>query len=208
MTIEDAMKTFKIMNKDELNEDNIKKIYRELCFLYHPDAHLSEDSQKYTEIISQINAAYDVLKQYITRINSKNSYVQKQQREKQEQTEKEKILMDIIVKSYYASKAEIDKINADFLDYFLSVPSKTGKVRVASYRYIGEAFNNKAANESEVMNKYIKKFALEFANKYGIEINFMEVMTGEYINFLNRTNWYDKYCNYKENEEKSSRKLT
>lgn len=208
MTIEEAMKVFKIIDENELSEDNIKKIYRKLCFLYHPDAHLYEDSKKYTEIISQVNNAYDVLKQYITRVNYKSSYDEKQKRKEREQTEKEKILMDIIVKSYYASKAEIDKINADFLDYFLSIPHKAGKDKIASYRHIGEAFNNKAKNESEIMNKYIKKFALEFANKYDIKINFMEIMTDEYINFLNQTNWYDKYCSYKESEEKNSKRLS
>lgn len=60
---------------------------------------------------------------------------------------------------------------------------------------------NKAKTESEIMNRYIKKYAEEFAEKYGIEINFLEVVRGGYINFLNNTNWYEKYRNYQPRKE-------
>ena len=85
--------------------------------------------------------------------------------------------MDIIVKAYYASKAEIDKINSEFLDLFLSLPQKVGHMTtggyrkpIAGYHHIDEIFENKSKAESKVMKKYIKMFAQEFAEKYGIEI--------------------------------------
>ena len=52
------------------------------------------------------------------------------------------------------------------------------------------------------MKKYIKMFAQEFAEKYGIEINFLEVIGGDYINFLNNTNWYERYMNHQEQDDK------
>ena len=97
--------------------------------------------------------------------------------------------MDIIVKSYYASKSEIDKINSDFLDLFLSIPQKVGHMSnglsrpVSGYRHIDEVFEQKSLQESTILKEYIKKFALEFVTKYGIEINFFEVSTGDYIIF-------------------------
>lgn len=208
MNLEEAMQIFNISDEKEINEENVKKIYRHLCFQYHPDAHQNEDKEYYDNMMKQINVAYELLRNYIPSINYKNEYKERINNEKQKQIIKEQILMDIIVKAYYASKEEIDKINEDFMDFFLSVPQQVGNIfggqnkTVTGYKHIQEAFNKKAATESKIMNEYIKKFAIEFADKYEINIDFLDVITGEYINFLNNNRtWYDKYCSYKEKEE-------
>jgi len=213
MNLEEAMNIFKIASESEIKEENIKKIYRSLCFQYHPDAHQNEDEEYYGNMMKQINAAYEILRKYIPSINYINDYEEKIKNEKQKQIVKEQILMDIIVKAYYASKVEIDKINADFMDYFLSIPQQVGNIYsgtfgkpVVGYEHIKKAFEEKAAAESKIMNEYIKKFAIEFAEKHGIDIDFLQVVTGEYINFLNGDrNWYDKYCSYKEKNEEQKK---
>ena len=209
MSLEEAMSVFKIVNESEITEENIKKVYRSLCFQYHPDAHQNEDEEYYNNMMKQINEAYEILRKYTPKTNYQNNYEEKKRNEKQQQIVKEQILMDIIVRAYYAAKAEIDKINEDFMDYFLSIPQQVGHIPSGSYgkpetayRHIRKAFEEKAIAESEIMNEYIKKFAIEFADKYGIEIDFLEIVTGEYINFLNNNRtWYDKYCSYKGQEE-------
>ena len=208
MSLEEAMHIFEIASEAEIKEENIKKTYRSLCFQYHPDAHPSEDFNQYNNIMIEINEAYSMLMRHISNINSRNSYDQKRTREIEKQIIKEKILMNIIVRAYYESKDEINKMNEDFLDYFLSIPQKVGHVTsgpygrpVVGYRHIAEAFNKKASDENRIMQEYIKNLAIEFANKYGFEIEFLDVCTGEYINFLNSANWFDKYCSYKKQEE-------
>lgn len=182
----------------------MKKIYRSYCLKYHPDAHPNEDTDFYKEMMQKINEGYGILKKHILYINIEVEKAQTEKQREEEQIEKERILMDIIVRAYYASKDEIDKINADFLDMFLSIPQKVGHVMSAGYKtivgyqHIWKAFENKAKMESEIMNKYIEKFAKEFISKYGIETYFLEVISGEYINFLNSTNWYEKYKNYQD----------
>lgn len=206
MELCEAMNIFGITESNKINEEEIKKIYRQLCFLNHPDAHQNEDTKYYNDMMSKINAAYEMLKHYAYS-QSKNFLNNSEEQRIKEQIEKEKILMDIIVRAYYASKPEIDKLNSDFLDLFLSIPQKVGNITYGDYKpivgydHIGEIFMNKAKTESEIMNKYIEKYAEEFAEKYGIEINFLEVVRGGYINFLNNTNWYEKYRNYQPRKE-------
>ena len=209
MDLYEALNIFEITNSNNVTEEDIKKIYRKLCFLYHPNAHPTEDVSVYHDRMVKINKAYEILKRHCAYDQNKNSFTDQEKQRVKQKTEKEKILMDIIVRAYYASKEEIDKINSDFLDLFLSLPQKVGHMtigggyrrHVAGYHHIDEVFENKSKAESEVMKKYIKMFAEEFAQKYGIEINFLEVVGGDYINFLNNTNWYEKYINYKEQED-------
>ena len=207
MNLEEALKIFDITDLSNTNLDEVKRIYRRLCFLYHPDAHQNEDTKKYNEMMAKVNSAYEILKYQCIYAQNNKTFTSQEEQSIKKQTAKEKILMDIIVKSYYASKSEIDKINSDFLDLFLSIPQKVGHMSnglsrpVSGYRHIDEVFEQKSLQESTIMKEYIKKFALEFVTKYGIEINFVEVSTGDYINFLNNTNWYEKYINYKEPEE-------
>lgn len=209
MNLYEAMSIFEITDSKNINEEEIKRIYRKLCFLYHPDAHQDEDVKHYDDMMSKINSAYEILKRYCAYNQNKSSFTDRDEQRIKQQTEKEKILMDIIVRAYYAAKAEIDKINSDFLDLFLSLPQKVGHMTigsgyrkpVAGYCHIDEVFENKSKAESEVMKKYVKMFAQKFAEKYGIEINFLEVIGGDYINFLNNTNWYEKYINYQEQDD-------
>lgn len=213
MNINEALELFKIDDLSQITEEELKKMYRTYCFMYHPDAHPNEDVDFYKEMMQKINEGYSILKEHILFTDIKTRKTESERQREEEQIEKEKILMDIIVRAYYASKNEIDKINADFLDMFLSIPQKVGHMRtvgyktVAGYRHISEAFENKAKMESEIMNKHIEKFAKEFVSKYGIEMNFLEVIGGEYINFLNRTNWYEKYKNYQEEENNNKKRL-
>lgn len=208
MDLYEALSIFEISDSNNVNEEEIKSIYRKLFFLYHPDAHQIEDVKHYNDMMSKINSAYEILKSHCAYNQNKSSFNDWEEQRVKQQTEKEKILMDIIVRAYYASKTEIDKINSEFLDLFLSLPQKVGHLTtggyrkpVAGYHHIDEVFENKSKAESEVMKKYIKMFAQEFAEKYGIEINFLEVVGGDYINFLNNTNWYEKYINYKEQDD-------
>ncbi len=207
MNLSEAVNIFEIVDLNNVNEEEIKGIYRKLCFLYHPDAHPNEASKYYDDMMSKVNNAYNILKRHCACKQNKSFDAQEEQRFKQ-QIEKEKILMNIIVRAYYASKAEIDKINSDFLDLFLSLPQKVGHMTtgghrrpIVGYRHIDEIFENKSKTEAEVMKKYIKMFAQEFAEKYSIEINFLDVTSGDYINFLNNTNWYERYMNYKEQDD-------
>lgn len=207
MDLFEAIGIFEIADSKNINEEEIKRIYRKLCFLYHPDAHQNEDVKYYNDMMYKINSAYEILKCHCAYNQNKSSFYNPEEQRVKQQTEKEKILMDIIVRAYYASKAEIDKINSEFLDLFLSLPQIVGHMTtggyktVVGYQHIDEVFKNKSQAESEVMKKYIKMFAQEFAEKYGIEINFLEVIGGDYINFLNNTNWYEKYINYQEQDD-------
>lgn len=208
MDLYEALSIFEIADSNNINEEEIKNIYKKLCFLYHPDAHQNEDVEHYDDMMKKINSAYEILKNHCAYNQNKSSLNDREKLQFKQQTEKEKILMDIIVRAYYASKAEIDKINSEFLDLFLSLPQKVGHVTtggyrkpIAGYHHIDEVFENKSKAESEVMKKYIKTFAQEFAEKYGIEINILEVIGGDYINFLNNTNWYEKYINYQEQDD-------
>lgn len=208
MDLYEAMSIFEIADSKNINEEEIKRIYRKLCFLYHPDAHQNEDVKHYDDMMSKINSAYEILKSHCVYNQNKIHFNDRDEQRVKQQTEKEKILMDIIVRAYYASKAEIDKINSEFLDLFLSLPQKVGHMTtggygkpIAGYHHTDEVFENKSKAESEVMKKYIKMFAQQFAEKYGIEINFLEVIGGDYINFLNNTNWYEKYINFQEQDD-------
>lgn len=213
MDLYKALNIFEIADLKDVNEEEIKSIYRKLCFLYHPDAHQNKDSKHYNDMMSKINDAYEILKRHCAYKQNKIFFTDQDEQRVKQQTEKEKILMNIIVRAYYASKAEFDTINSNFLDLFLSLPQKVGHMTtggyskpIAGYHHIDEVFENKSKEESEVMKKYIKMFAQEFAEKYGIEINFLEVIKGDYINFLNNTNWYEKYINYQEHDIKGLNK--
>lgn len=213
MTLTEALELFKLNNSTEITEENIKKVYRNYCFAYHPDAHHDENPDVYQDMMIKINEAYDVLKKYVFFNNIKEQINEKEKQERQQQIVKEQILMDIIVRAYYASKNELDKINSDFLDIFLSIPHRVGRTKInkrtiGAYPHIDKAFENKAKSESELMKKNIEKYAKEFARKYDIEINYLEVIGGEYINFLNGTNWYEKYKNYQEKETEDIKRLT
>ena len=207
MELYEAMSIFGITEQKKVDEEELKRIYRQLCFFNHPDAHLDEDFKYYNDMMSKINTAYEILKYYCACSKNKDFFTNDEEQQVKKQTEKEKILMDIIVRAYYASKPEIDKINSDFLDLFLSIPQKVGNITgrnykpIVGYRHIEEIFISKAKTESEIMNKYIKKYAEDFAEKYGIKIEFLDVVGDEYINFLNNANWYEKYINYQEKED-------
>jgi len=66
MFVKDALGAYKVLELDEsASNDQIKKAYRKLVVLYHPDkvAHLGEDIQKSAEIkIKKLNEAYEQIK--------------------------------------------------------------------------------------------------------------------------------------------------
>ena len=202
MNFNDAKKVFNIDDDRKITNDNIKKIYKKLCFKFHPDAHLEEERTIYEEYMKCINIAYSVLKRFINKFDVNSTKDENEQHETEKQIIKEQILMDILVKAYYSSKEEIDEINSDFFEYFQKIPSKVGKIKDKcgnihyGYRHTNRAFIFKAEDEYKIMAKYIKKYAIEFANRYEIKINIRDVVLGDYINFLNNTDWYDKYLKY------------
>lgn len=216
MNLEEAISLFEIEDINKLTEEELKKLYRALCFKTHPDAHPNEDKDEYQQLFIQVQQAYDILFEYITnrqndtnysKLNGFNyeSYQYRHQQEINRKIEKEKILTDIIVRAYYAAKPELDQINDKYLDILLSIPSDIhkhkirGRTVLGGFRNIQEALEQKSKEEAKILEKYTRQYIHDFIEEYGLDID-DRYFRYDGLDFLEDINWYDKYMEKKQQE--------
>ena len=197
MTLEDAKRIFGI---ETLTKDiDIKKIYRSLVFANHPDAH-PENSSDYEEKIKIINEAYSILEQNTFYEEIKSDREAKERYEKNRQIKKEQILTDIIVKTYYQSQSEINKLRENLLDNLINKVSKLSlnRRREQVTPVLPEFMKENAEKEADIMKVFAKQNVKEFMKEYQLEFdknsrNYIVAAYFEPLYFLEAIpDWYEK----------------
>lgn len=196
MTLKEAKRIFGI---ETLTKDiDIKKIYRSLVFANHPDAH-PENSSEYEEKIKIINEAYSILEHNNFYEEIKSDREEKERYEKNKQIKKEQILTDIIVKTYYQSQSEINKLRENLLDNLINKVSKLSlnRRRKQVTPVLPEFMKENAEKEAEIMKVFAKQNVKEFMKEYQLELDMNNrnylIAFGEPLYFLEAIpDWYEK----------------
>lgn len=196
MTLEDAKRIFGI---ETLTKDiDIKKIYRSLVFANHPDAH-PENSSDYEEKIKIINEAYSILEHNTFYEEIKSDREEKEEYEKNRQIKKVQILTDIIVKTYYQSQSEINKLRENLLSSLINKVSKLNLDRRKEVTPVLSGFmKENAEKEADIMRAFAKQNVKEFMKEYQLEFdknsrNYIVAAYFEPLYFLEAiTDWYEK----------------
>ena len=181
MTLEEAKRIFGI---ETLTKDiDIKKIYRSLVFANHPDAH-PENSREYEEKIKIINEAYSILEHNTFYEERKSDREEKERYEKNKQIKKEQILTEIIVKTYYQSQSEINRLRENIR-------------REQVTHVLFEFMKDNAEKEAEIMEAFAKQNVKEFMKEYQLELDMNNrnylIAWGESLYFLEAIpDWYEK----------------
>lgn len=195
MSLEEAKELFNIVN---LSDDiDLKKIYKNLVFLFHPDTH-PENPQEYTEKIKLINEAYDILEHNISILMNNSIKSEKEEYETNKKIRKEQILTEIVVKSYYQSQNEISQLKVEMLNKYISRASKLDIKRAKAIQSELKPITIETAyKEAEVMNKFIRQNVKNFMDEYGLQTiesgNTFLFMMMEPLYFLDFIpDWYEK----------------
>lgn len=202
MTLEEAKEIFSFSSLTD--ETELKKKYKNLVFLFHPDAH-PENPEEYMKKIQEINEAYSILENSIEFLKRDKIRTQEEEYKKQKQIKKEQILTGIVVKSYYQSQNEINKLKTEMLNQYIS---KAAQLNINREKVMGNVLEpitvEIAHKEARIMNVFVKQNVLAFINEYGLQINessnrnsFLYMF--EPLYFLDVIpDWYEKVLN-KEN---------
>ena len=170
MLLEEAKQIFNITT---LTDDlNLKKLYKNLIFLYHPDAHLNEDQEYFKTKVQEINEAYSILEHSVSILKKDSIKSQNEEYETNKKIKKEQILTEIVVKSYYQSQDEISQLKAEMLNQYISRASVLDINREKIMGSILEPITVEFAHkESRIMNTYLKQNVAAFIDDYGLEVN-------------------------------------
>ena len=170
MTLEDAKRIFGI---EKLNkETDIKKLYRSLVFVNHPDAH-PENAREYEEKIKIINEAYSILEHNNFYEEVKSDREEKEKYEKNKQIKKEQILTEIIVKSYYQAQSELNKLRENLLDNLISKVSKLNlnNRNATATSVLDEFMRENAEKEAGIIKAFTKQNVRDYMDEYQLELN-------------------------------------
>lgn len=210
MTLEEAKQIFNITT---LTADlNLKKLYKNLIFLYHPDAHPNENQKYFKKKIQEINEAYSILKHSISILKNDSIKSKNKEYETNKEIRKEQILTEIVVKSYYQSQNEISHLKAEMLNQYISRASKLNINREKIMGSVLESITIEIAHkEAKIMNTYIKQNVAAFIDDYELEVNQTSNRNAvlymfEPLYFLDVIpDWYEKVSN-KDNIPKIGKK--
>lgn len=196
MPLEEAKELFNIV---DLSDDiDLKKIYKNLVFLFHPDAH-PENPQEYTEKIKLINEAYGILEHNISGLMNSSIKSEKEEYETNKKIRKEQILTGIVVKSYYQSQNEISQLKAEMLNQYINRASSLDINREKMMGSILEPITIEVAHkEAKIMGKFVKQNVFAFIEEYGLYVDETSNRNGflymfEPLYFLDVIpDWYEK----------------
>lgn len=171
MTLEEAKQIFNILDISNIsNSLELKKIYKKLVFLYHPDAH-PENAKEYEEKIKLINEAYSILEHSISILKSDSIKSQNEEYEINKKIRREQILTEIVVKSYYQSQNEINQLKAGLLEQYIDKASKASIEKAKAIQSILKPITLEVASkEYTILNKFIKNNIEIFMKEYGLQI--------------------------------------
>ena len=196
MSLEEAKEIFNIV--DLSNDIDLKRIYKNLVFLFHPDAH-PENPQEYTEKIKLINEAYGILEHNISILMNNNIKSEKEEYEKNKKIRKEQILTGIVIKSYYQSQNEISQLKAEMLNQYINRVSSLDINREKMMGNILEPITIEFAHkEAKIMGEFVKQTVSAFIEEYGLYVDETSNRNGflymfEPLYFLDVIpDWYEK----------------
>lgn len=169
MSLEEAKELFNIV---DLSDDiDLKRIYKNLVFLFHPDAH-PENPQEYTEKIKLINEAYGILEHNISILMNNNIKSEKEEYETNKKIRKEQILTGIVIKSYYQSQNEISQLKAEMLNQYINRVSSLDINREKMMGSILEPITIEFAHkEAKIMGKFVNQNVSAFIEEYGLYVD-------------------------------------
>ncbi len=196
MTLEEAKQIFNITT---LTVDlNLKKMYKNLIFLNHPDAHPNEDQEYFKAKIQEITEAYSILERSISILNNNINKSQNEEYEINKKIRREQILTEIVVKSYYQSQNEVNQLKAVLLEQYIDKASKASVKKAKAIQSILKPITMEVASkECAIINKFLKNNIDIFMKENGLQIvesgNAFLWMMMEPLYFLDFIpDWYEK----------------
>lgn len=196
MTLEEAKQIFNITT---LTADlNLKKLYKNLIFLNHPDAHPNENQEYFKVKIQEIKEAYSILEHSISILKNDSIKSQNGEYEINKKIRREQILTEIVVKSYYESQNEINQLKAGLLEQYIDKVSNASVKKSKVIQSILKPITMEVANkELAILNKFLKNNVDIFMKEYGLQIvesgNAFLWMMMEPLYFLDFIpDWYEK----------------
>lgn len=197
MILEEAKQIFNITT---LTVDlNLKKMYKNLIFLNHPDAHPNEEQEYFKAKIQEITEAYSILSHSIEFLKSDGVSSQEEEYKKNKQIKKEQILTEIVVKSYYQSQNEISQLKAEILNQYIN---RVSSLDINREKMMGSILKpitiEVAQQEAKIMEKFVKQNVCAFIEEYGLHVNETSNRNGflymlEPLYFLDVIpDWYEK----------------
>ncbi len=196
MTLEEAKQIFNITT---LTVDlNLKKMYKNLVFLNHPDAHPNENQEYFKVKIQEIKEAYSILEHSISILKNDSIKSQNEEYEINKKIRREQILTEIVVKSYYQSQNEINKLKAGLLEQYINKASNASVKKAKVIQSILKPITMEVASkEYEILNKFLKNNIDIFMKENELQIvesgNAFLWMMMEPLYFLDFIpDWYEK----------------
>ena len=196
MTLEEAKQIFNITT---LTVDlNLKKMYKNLVFLNHPDAHPNENQEYFKVKIQEIKEAYSILEHSISILKNDSIKSQNEEYEINKKIRREQILTEIVVKSYYQSQNEINQLKAGLLEQYIDKVSNASVKKSKVIQSILKPITMEVANkELAILNKFLKNNIDIFMKENELQIvesgNAFLWMMMEPLYFLDFIpDWYEK----------------
>ena len=196
MSLDEAKQIFNITT---LTADlNLKKIYKNLIFVNHPDAHPNENQEYFKVKIQEITEAYSILEHSVSILKNDCIKSQNEEYEINKKIRREQILTEIVVKSYYQSQNEVNQLKAGLLEQYIDKASKASVKKAKAIQSILKPITMEVASkEYEILNKFLKNNVDIFMKENGLQIvetgNAFLWMMMEPLYFLDFIpDWYEK----------------
>lgn len=185
MTLDEALKMFNL-SKDEVTDENRKKVYKKLAQKYHPDAHPEEDTKEQFQLVNAANE--EIIKYLKNKENSKEQVYHAKSAESFTSAASQKkyatnyfeirvfenSLRNTLFGSFDASKPEnIEKLESFYSKDFKSVLYDLNAdilLFVLNARQ-EENLENLEKDLKTKIQKIYKKFLLKYSESYGIHVS-------------------------------------